>query len=330
MRIPLNFCDQDGWLVPATHPENHDRIDWQWPDRHPVRACSHLVCTRCGAPVRPDEDAASLEAVGIVPSADAEAARESNLRIYRCKCSSAAIPLPISTQRMRDDGPALALPAVPWVCAGHEPAHLPLAFEGLLILDVASCRFALAEIAEQGGPDLDATIGAIVFRLSAGPLHDVARDWLRDAITAESAAHRSAAIRFWRRHCDEPDEGALLRALSEQAPLYTDTPDPHEPAADLESGIVRAIARRTQRAAHADPRALSILRNFALRSALSDHVLPALVAHDTPWVLQHAAALMSTTPQSATKLRMALRLRGIDPARLPPAPTTPARPDDRN
>jgi hypothetical protein len=320
MRIPLNFCDGDGWLLPeARIGGEHRGQSWQWHGRKPVIACSNLRCARCGTEVLADSDAP--ESVrpddAAERAADAAAANEAHLGIFRCHCSVAAIPFAVSTRAMREQGSELVLPPVHWVCGGHSPIALPAEIAGHVVSDADSLSDAIGALASSPGEAAHAAIAELVFTLQGGPLHDVALRVMRESVMHEELAIRSAAIHFWRLHPGEDDAGCLLRSLLHHRALFADVPDPTQPGSTLESALVRALSRRLFRTTTADSEVLQVLREFALRSADSDFVVGCLVEHDLDWVLQNAATLMSTTSVSASRLRLALKRRGIDPGRLP-------------
>jgi hypothetical protein len=320
MRIPLNFCDGDGWLLPdARIGGPHKGPAWQWYGRKPVLACSNLRCARCGADVLADADApdSARPDDAAERAADAAAASEAQLGIFRCRCSVAAIPFAVSTRAMREQGRELVLPPVHWVCAGHPPVALPVQVAGFTVADAETLSDALRACARSASEASHVAMAALVFTVQGGPLHDPALRLLREAVIDEELTFRSAATHFWRLHPREDDEGCLLRAIQEHRYLFMEVQDPASPGSTLESALVRALSRRLFRTSAANAEVLQVLREFALRSVDSDFVVACLVEHDVDWVLQHAATLMSTTSASASRLRLALKRRGIDPARLP-------------
>lgn len=319
MRIPLNFCEGDGWLLPAARIGGpHKGSGWQWYGRKPVVACSHLRCARCGSEVLADADApeSGRPDDAAERAADAAAASEAQLGIFRCRCSVAAIPFAVSTRAMREQGRELVLPPVHWVCAGHPPVALPVQVAGHPVQDADTLTSAMRACAESANDASHVEIAALVFTVQGGPLHDVALRVLREAVVDDELTFRSAALHFWRLHPLEEDEGCLLRAVQQRPQLFVDVTDPAPPGSTLESVLVRALSRRLFRASDANAEGLAVLREFALRSAESDFVVGCLVEHDLDWVLHNAATLMSTTPLSASRLRLALKRRGIDPAQL--------------
>lgn len=320
MRIPLNFCDGDGWLLPDARIGGERRGQaWQWHGRKPIVACSSLRCARCGTEVLADADApeSTRPDDAAERAADAAAANEAQLGIFRCACSVAAIPFAVSTRTMREQGRELVLPPVHWVCGGHPPVELPATIAGHVISEPASFLDSLHALAANAGEGANAAIAELVFTLQGGPLHDVALEELRAAVHHDDAYMRSAAIHFWRLHPSEDDLGCLLRAVRENEGLFVDVMDPAQSGSTLESALVRALSRRLFRQSVVDAEVVAVLRAFALRSADSDFVVGCLVEHDLDWVLQNAVTLMSTTSVSAPRLRLALKRRGVDLARLP-------------
>ena len=320
MRIPLNFCDGDGWLLPDARIGGARRGHaWQWYGRKPVVACSNLRCARCGVEVLADVDApkSTRPDDAVERAADAAAADEAHLGIFRCGCSVAAIPFAVSTRTMREQGRELVLPPVHWVCAGHAPVSLPAEIAGHSVQDATSFTDAVQALASDANDAAHTGIAELVFTLQGGPLHDVTLQVLREAVIHDQSLLRSAAIHFWRLHPSEDDLGCLLRAIQNHADLFMDVSDPAQSGSTLESALVRALSRRLFRTSVVDAEVISVLRAFALRSVDSDFVVGCLVEHDIEWVLQNAVTLMSTTSVSASRLRLALKRRGIDPARLP-------------
>jgi hypothetical protein len=322
----INMCSHGGWLVGLHHDADvADPTEYQWESRDPVLPCTRLFCARCKDWVREDMTARDR---ALNPKTQED--RDSAVRVYRCACRAAAIPFGVSTDRMRAEGEELCLPRVDWFCAGHVAAHLPLVVDGHEVLDEQSALHALEALLHVDKPDgRGAEVSTLYFRLAGSPIQAAILARLRSAILDSEPLVRSAALIFWRREYAVDDHGQLLRAVTEQPDDFSAVDDPITKGATLEDNLMRALARRMQRRGTPTEDLRTRMREYALGSSQAEHMFPAMVEHDLPWVLLNASALASSSARARTKLRMCLRRHGVAVERLPML-ELPSGPDDLN
>jgi len=313
-----NYCSGAGHLVGGERRLPADPSEYYTGGLVTVIGCNHVMCTRCGAVVRQESGVIpyvdgidSLETVYDLDDwspalrASAESVEVSRFRFYACRC----------TAHCEGDFRALDAaddydPWLPWECAGHPLAELPLEIDGRTVgedTDVrALVRATLAGDVPEGAHPREhefahGWVAKLYVRLRG---HELAED------VAEAAAAclddpdphvRGAALLFSIAFPEARGADRVLDLAADQRDLFAGVPDPTAPAGwTLERRLLQAVARHAVVMADADDEraasAWDLVRRAVREGAPCQEVLPVVASRDAAWLVDHAVEAVRACP----------------------------------
>lgn len=260
----INFCADGGWLTGGTEEFPPDPSHFFWPVRTPSLGCTRLQCERCGEAVRSEggwrlKDHAAEHTVELFDAADWGTSEwvesegdERSRRVYVCRCEAwqASYPRPVSE--------ADEIVELPWRCAGHPLAALPLSLDGIEVRD-DNVRALVARNyggwVPEAAPDFHRRIfrfwtlrlyGRVFGTPEASVIAHAAMGHLLDP----SPAARHAALHFtWTHPTNEAAEALSLLEAADVALFAGQTAPEGEARRDLGAELKKTIFKRN---AHAD------------------------------------------------------------------------------
>ena len=332
----LHFCTDGGWLGAADVPLPADPTDFQTPGL--FIACSHLVCGACGAAVR-HGDGWSGKGLRSKLRQLERAADWGTLefleggypgRLYACHCQVWE-ELGFHACADSDPDPISGDPAVPWRCAGHPYAAVPVTVDGIVVAGPSDARLAAERMLRGFGGGCPEGVPApchtnpvlwlqrLHRRLDGTGLEDVVARTAGDALRGSDPVPVGVALGFFSGRVQEPGFEAILERVERTGPAELDRPYPAGGPPGMEGlpTTAREPLRGRLRMAGADLDALDRAALGELQASLlrgdsgsrADDI-DAVARVDARWLADHAASVAEVRPEVSGLLLDAVAVAG--------------------
>ena len=304
----LNRCVPEARTICGPGPLASDPSEFDWPERVPVVGCTRMVCLWCHAEVKSQvglllhldwadkdrvrERAAWMHAHDDWRTIDGIVEKPWS-RLYTCRCfyyAEASTSLTCDPELVDPSGEVTR--HLPWTCAGHPPAELPVTIGAQVCADPAALATAIAAAADD--PALAPTLRGLYFRTHHGSLEPLVPEAVAHA--ARGPGPLSAPLRALT--IDEPRLAPLDRFVEEliayqRAGRIASTGR----RADLVDVLCAAVAQRPS--GRVESGAIALLRDEALGGVTTPALLKTFSIHDRAWFTANLPALASKNPGAA-------------------------------
>ncbi|MBM4438606.1 MAG: hypothetical protein FJ029_15595, partial [Actinobacteria bacterium] len=290
-----HYCRRSGYLLGPDGRVSEDPAEFYLGEEQVVVGCNRLRCGRCGQLVGVERDP--------LPE-------EQEFRAYRCDC---VVHRENGPSRPADfEDPDTYESALPWACAGHPAATLPLDLDGIRIAPdtdfPALMRRTLAgwspELARPG--ERSSPVGwaiKLFVRLLDTGIEQRVSTAAAACITDADPRVRAAALWFVAAFPEAAGAERVEDHVAGDRTLFAGVPDPTASAScTLETRLLRALGRRVLARDGAGrvkaARALDLAKAEALRPGQGTVLFSFLADADPDWLAANAAAIARTGPEA--------------------------------
>jgi hypothetical protein len=323
--MTLHDCDDGGYVVAADIVVPDDPTDYQ--SGAAILGCSRLRCDRCGSVVRQlaGFDCPNLQAhlkrLDETPDwTTLDIVRPfSPGRLYACRCLGW---LESSYHACGDPEPDASAgdPSLPWRCAGHPVATLPVTVDGEVIDADTDLAALVARILGGWSPDIApppspwspaAWLYRVRRRLADLP---IARA-LAEAVAAclDDPVRRAGAIAYYCGFPRDPGFARVLALAAEPGALFLRTPNVVEDGDPMEYWPAWALRCRLfsvrGKLDSLDRKALALMQAALLRgdAGLEPEDIDGVRCVAGPWLAQQAGAIARADPSRTIAILQSLK-----------------------